>query len=102
MAVSAQTASNQLGFALLLKWFQQEGQFPRRKQEVPSAVIDFLAQQLQVEPVVFKGYPWQGRTAERQRAQIRQYLGFREATVQDAEALTQWLVETILPHQRQV
>src|SRR5262249_51019322 len=31
------------------------------------------------------------RTAERHRAEIRELLGFREATVADAEALTEWL-----------
>ena len=39
---------------------------------------------------------------ERHRAQIRQYLGFHEATVQDAEALTAWLIETVLPQQREM
>ncbi len=101
MAASARTASNQLGVALLLKWFQHEGQFPKRKQDVPLEVIDFLAQQLNVEPGMFKSYPLQGRTVERHRAQIRQYLGFRETTVQDVETITQWLIESVLPHQRQ-
>ena len=101
MAARARTASNQLGFALLLKWFQYEGQFPKRKQDVTLEVIDFLAQQLNVEPGVFKSYSLQGRTVERHRAQIRQYLGFRETTVQDVETFTQWLIESVLPHQRQ-
>jgi hypothetical protein len=35
-----------------------------------------------VAPEVFKGYTWQGRTVERQRAEIRHHLGYREATVQ--------------------
>ncbi len=99
---SARTPNNQLGFALLFKWFQAEGQFPRRKQDVPAPVVDFLARQLAVAPALFKSYPWQGRTVERHRAQIRQHLGFREATVQDGEALTAWLLETVLPQQRQL
>lgn len=37
MAQSASTASNQLGFALMLKWFQAEGQFPKRKQAIPQS-----------------------------------------------------------------
>ena len=32
-----------------------------------------------------------GRTAERLRAEIRTRLGFREATISDAEMLTEWL-----------
>jgi TnpA family transposase len=102
LVVSARTPSNQLGLALLLKWFQAEGQFPKRKQDVPGPVLDFLARQLAVAPELFKSYPWQGRTLERHRAQIRQQLGFREATVQDGEALTTWLLENVLPQQRQL
>ena len=100
MTRSPNTSSNQLGFALMLKWFQYEGQFPKRKQDIPPGVVDFLAQQLDIAPEEFKSYSLQGRTAERQRAQIRQYLGFREATVEDAEELTQWLLEFILPQER--
>jgi hypothetical protein len=72
MSTSARTPSNQLGFALLLKWFQSEGQFPRRKQDVPADIVAYLAHQLKVEPGVFRDYAWQSRTLERHRAQIRQ------------------------------
>jgi len=100
MAKSPNTSSNQLGFALMLKWFQYEGQFPKRKQDIPPVVVDFLAQQLDIAPEEFKSYLLQGRTIERQRAQIRQYWGFGEATVEDAEELTLWLLECVLPQER--
>lgn len=100
MATASRTSSNQLGFALMLKWFQFEGQSPNRKQDIPPGIVDFLAQQLSIEPEAFKSYTLQGRTAERHRAQIRQYLGFRETTVEDAETLTKWLVESVLPQER--
>lgn len=100
MARSPNTSSNQLSFALMLKWFQSEGQFPKRKQDIPPVVVEFLAQQLDISLEEFKSYSLQGRTVERQRAQIRQYLGFREATVEDAEELTQWLLECVLPQER--
>ena len=86
---------NQLGRALLLKWFQYAGRFPQRKQEIPSAVVQFLARQLEVSPDVFHEFPWKGRSIERQRAKIRQDLGVREATVEDAEELTKWLVGVV-------
>lgn len=37
---------NQLGKAILLKVFQYEAQFPQIKAEIPTEVIEFLAQQL--------------------------------------------------------
>lgn len=78
MAKRAIGVDNQLGRALLLKWFQYAGRFPQRKQEIPSAVVQFLARQLEVSPDVFHEFPWKGRSIERQRAKIRQYLGVRE------------------------
>ncbi len=101
MAKRAIEASNQLGTALLLKWFQYEGRFPHRKQDIPSAVVQFLARQLDVSPAVLHEFSWKERSVERQRAKIRQYLGFREATVEDAEGLTNWLVESVVAEQRQ-
>ena len=38
-----------------------------------------------------------GRTIKYHRAQIREFLGFREATVEDGEALVAWLDEHVLP-----
>lgn len=95
MAKRAIGANNQLGRALLLKWFQYAGRFPHRKQETPSAVVQFMARQLEVSPDVLHEFPWKGRSIERQRARIRQYLGVREATVEDAEELTKWLVGVV-------
>jgi len=80
-----------LGFAVLLKYFQQEGRFPQGKGEIPGAVVSFLAKQLGVPPDTFLRYAWTGRTFERHRTRIRNALGFREATTQDADDLTAWL-----------
>lgn len=55
---------------------------------------------MKIPPGEFKSYSLQGRTVERQRSQIRQSLGFREVTVEDAEALTQWLLAYVLPQER--
>src|SRR5262245_30536844 len=86
-----------LGFAVLLKFFQHEGRFPQQPQEIPEIVVAFLARQVGVEPTVWPQYRWQGRTIEYQRAQIRKRLGFREATVEDAEALSSWLRDHVHP-----
>lgn len=97
----AHTESNRLGYALLLKWFQYEGRFPQAPLAVPAPVVDFLAQQLGISPEAWRSYPWHSRTMERQRATIRQYYGMREATVSDGEDLVAWLVDQVLPNQRQ-
>ena len=91
---------NRLGFAVLLKFFQYEARFPRSKQEVPKLVVSYVAKLLGVSPRLFKKYEWVGRTFERLRASIREFLGFREFTVQDGEELTAWLCEKVLPYER--
>jgi TnpA family transposase len=91
--------ATRLGFALLLKYFQYEGQFPPHKSDIPTAAIVFLARQLALPPELHAQYRWAGRTITFHRTQIRQALGFREATVQDAEALAAWLAREVLPHE---
>lgn len=90
-----------LGFALLLKFFQLEGRFPRYQFEMPDEVIAYVAQQVGVAPEKYDAYDWQGRTIKYHRAEIRQFLGFREATVADTEQMVAWLCQDILPHDRQ-
>ena len=46
--LTKKTATNRLGIALLLKYFQYEGRFPTSKAEVPSEVIRYIAQILKV------------------------------------------------------
>jgi TnpA family transposase len=89
-----------LGFTVLLKFFQYAGAFPRAPQDVPLTVVDHLAQQVGVPTDSWAQYDWDSRTIERHRAQIRQHLGFREATVADGETLVTWLCTQILPTTR--
>ncbi len=92
-------AATRLGCALLLKYFQIEGRFPPHKGDVPAAAIVHVAQQLDVPPELYAQYDGGGRTIEFHRAQIRQALGFREETVQDADDLATWLGQDVLPHE---
>lgn len=86
-----------LGFAVLLKFFQQQGRFPKSAREVPRAVVDHLASQLEVAPEQWNAYDQGGRTIKSYRSEIRGLLGFREATVADGEALVDWLRDHCLP-----
>ena len=87
------TEPNQLGLAILLKYFQYEGQFPDHKRAIPRAVVTFIAEQLAVDEKVFDQYSWKARTISRERILIRQHLGFREAIEDDRTTLTVWLTE---------
>jgi TnpA family transposase len=92
------TGATRLGFAVLLKYFQQEARFPASKHDVPKLVIAHIARQLGLSPVLYLQYDWQGRTIKYHRAQIREFCGFREATTQDAHDLSAWLCQRVLPY----
>jgi hypothetical protein len=81
----------QLGLATLLKCFQYEGRFPSHKRDILRSVVAFIAQQLAVNVEEFAQYKWEGRTIKGDRATIREYLGFREASEADRVMLMDWL-----------
>lgn len=99
-AVGNKAGPTRLGFAVLLKFFQLEGRFPRDAGEVPPAAIEYLAPQVGLPSTAWEGYAWDSRAFKYHRAQIREFLGFREATVADAADLTSWLDEHVLPRER--
>lgn len=76
--VSNKSGPTRLGFALLLKFFEIEARFPRNADELPSAAIAYVAEQVKVDPAEFARYQWSGRAIERHRVQIRTAFGFRE------------------------
>ncbi|MBA2725701.1 MAG: DUF4158 domain-containing protein, partial [Actinobacteria bacterium] len=84
-----------LGFAVLLKHYSRYGRFPRGRSEVPVEVVEFVARQIGVAAADLGFYEWTGSTIEYHRAQVRDHLGYRLATVADQEALTGWLSEVV-------
>lgn len=88
---------NRLGFALLLKFFQLEGKFPRHRGEVPQTAVDYLARQLKLSPGVYQKYEWGGRVTARHRVAVRSFLGFQEGTKADVEVVSLWLQKHVLP-----
>jgi hypothetical protein len=98
--IEPKQSATRLGFTVLFKFFQYAGYFPRAPQDVPLTVVDHLAQQVGVPADTWAQYDWDSRTIERHRAQIRQHLGFREATVADGETLVTWLCAQSLPTTR--
>lgn len=98
--LASKNDENRLGLALLLKFFQIEGRFPATKSEIPRKCAAFVAEQIDI-PVsaFFKYFDYDSdkRNVMYQRAQIRDYTGFRECTVDDSKKVTKWLRNNILP-----
>jgi hypothetical protein len=93
--VANKTGATRLGFAVMLKFFELDGRFPRHGGEVPLAALEYVATQVKVPAGAFGEYEWSGRTVEYHRAQVRTALGFREATVGDEDKLVVWLSEEV-------
>jgi len=83
----------------LLLFFRANGRFPDVAEIHPS-IVALVAQQLGVDTGPIADQAWQGRTGKRHRAEIRILFGFREPTVADAEAMTEWLRDHAVAHSR--
>ncbi|MEP1079584.1 Tn3 family transposase [Leptolyngbya sp. PL-A3] len=95
--IAQKKGANRLGFALLLKFFQWQGRFPEKKNEIPRVVQEFVAQQLGISASLYQEYDWQGRASHYHRAEIRQLLQFRPVQSSDFDELRQWLIDVVLP-----
>jgi len=88
-------SGSRLSFALMLKFFEIEGRFPRHPGEVPPAAVDFVARQLGFEAA--PEFEVTGRGVERFRVQIREVLGFRVFSRGDEDKMIAWLAEEVCP-----
>ena len=93
--VMAKNVANRLGFALLFLFHRAHGRFPKTSTEIGAKAVARVAQQLGVKPSDDHEYDATSRTWKRHRAEIRMLLGFREATVADAELLEGWLRDQV-------
>jgi TnpA family transposase len=87
----AKSRANRFDFAILLVFFRNHGRFPRDESEIDPNGANELARQLKLAEPLDGATVLSERTVERHRAEIRARFGFREATVADAQMLTEWL-----------
>ena len=101
--VEAKNWASRLRFAVMLLFFRARGRFPRAAAEVDEGAVAELARMLGVPAPVDGTALLPGsddRTLKRQRAEIRAVLGFREASVADAEELGAWLRDHVVARTR--
>jgi TnpA family transposase len=85
------TTENLLGFAVLFKFFQCECAFPSKRSDIPAMITQYIAKQLDVNPLLIEKYELDDRNTRNHKAQIRDYWGFRKATNEDFESMNEWL-----------
>jgi len=91
--ILSKSRANRLGFAVLLAFFRRYGRFPRSESEIDNSWVEEIARQFHLTVPSDGVLTLAGRTLERHRSEIRSLFGFREATVADAEQLSEWLCE---------
>jgi len=94
--VKNKVGGNQIGFALLLKYFQLFARFPDSQSSIPKIIISYIANQINLPENSYSDYNWQGRSAKVYRGEIRRLFNFRSATVQDTEEMGDWLIKEVL------
>lgn len=100
--IENKTGETRIGFAVLLKFFQNEARFPTHKFEVPKAVIAYIAKQIFSDSELYARYDWSGASITYHRTQIRKFFGFREDTIEDVEEMTTWLGQHVLHHDHDI
>ena len=98
LANSKNGSKNRLGFAVLLKYFQLEGHYPKHVKFIDPVMLSCIANQLDVLPSRIDNFDWEGRSTERFRSEIREFLGYKKATLQDAYRLKSWLAKEVFPN----
>ncbi len=89
---------NQLIFAIMLGYFKTYVKFPTiNKNEISKKLISQISFELNLSIVEITGFKLGERLAKRFRQQIRNYLGYREATNDDAKQFIEYLMKEILP-----
>ncbi|MDJ0799663.1 MAG: Tn3 family transposase [Calothrix sp. MO_167.B12] len=91
---------NRLGYALQLGTLRYLGFVPDDLQAAPFSIVNYLAQQLQVNPSCLVLYGKREKTRTNQLQQIQAHLGWRKSTQIDMLLWENWLLERAMEHDR--
>ena len=91
---------NRLGFAIELCTLRYIGFCPSDLSTIPRTVVNYVAGQLAVDPKVLNAYGKRVQTHTDHLRTIQKYLGYRKAKQKDFEALSGWLLERALEHDK--
>lgn len=94
------SAANRLGFALRMLLLRFLGFHLEDLTKTPKMVVDYVAQQVDADYDDLAVYAKRGATRTVHLRHIEKHLGFRLATDQDLNELSQWLCERAMEHDR--
>lgn len=93
-------AHNQLGFASQLCALRYLGFVPDELTTAPHEIINFVANQLDLEPESLSAYGKRVRTRQKHFQAVMNHLRFRKASLVEFSVLQLWLLERALEHAR--
>ncbi|MCU0570086.1 MAG: DUF4158 domain-containing protein [Oculatellaceae cyanobacterium Prado106] len=93
-------AANRLGFALQLSTLRFLGFCPGQGEAVPFSVLQYLAQQLAIDPAAIDRYGCRAQTRRHHRLAVEQYLGFQGCSPGVLAHLQAWLIQRALEHDK--
>jgi len=91
---------NRLGFTLQLCTLRFIGFIPNDFNNAPSVVINYLSEQLEVDPKALTEYGTRFQTRTNHLLLIMGYLGYRKISNKDMDSLSFWLAERALEHDK--
>lgn len=91
---------NRLGFAVQLGCLRYLGFFPDDLSSIPTQVIDYVAQQLNLPPGLMQQYGQRSSTIRNHQRQIQALLGYHRATPSELSSLENWLQQRALEHDK--
>jgi len=96
-ALESKAGRVQFSFAILALFYRNTGRFPRTLSEIPQEVIDYVASQMEMDPLTLSDDDWTGRSGRRHRAEILKLYGIRAMTRRDRDALKDWVTHSVCP-----
>lgn len=88
--------NTKLAFAVKMRFFDLQGYFPNKYEDIPQVVLEHIANQLSLEKNEIFKYEWQSRIAQLHNQEIREYYGYRKINESDYESIKQLVKKTFL------
>lgn len=93
---------NKIAYALKMKYFDLQGYFPKKVEEIPTAAIDYMAAQLSLSnqdnvQAQIKRYNWQSRISQLHNAEIRDHYGFKKLEPSDFPSIKEFIETELIP-----
>ncbi|MCC2525764.1 Tn3 family transposase [Vibrio coralliilyticus] len=89
-------AKNHLPFCIQLKFYKQNGTFPKSFDDIDEVPIQYVMSQIDVASI--EPYDWSSRTAKRHRSEVLQFLGIRKSSDKDRSDYKSWLISEVVPY----